>query len=582
MLLSVTLGIQSCKKDIDEDNNNSNAISLNFEKSTYSNFEIAQLILSNISLTQSEYTGTIDNDKTVRLIKVDSFLVTAIPQLNEGNHTLKVIINGQEFNAEFSTITQPVIADASNYINNFITEYNNQKNILLAQADSLPTTEKAQLLNDIQLIQEYINEANQQLANASDAEKQIAAQIIQANKVWMDELRQTIKELATSTSIFRRSGVRNHDDETRAAMEKFVEAKIKVIKHIPKIIACAAIGAGVGSAIPIPLLGTGVGAAIGAGIGLGNLLLDLQVLNIAIEDLLNIAFLPFQNLVGSGKTAIQFNNDEFKDLNIKIDYRTLYSADNTSSLPIVNTIVSGLRSVKRSWDDLMNSLPVGLSYGPKTIDNKTTYKIKPVRIHSDYLSLSNINNSDITYSENKTDGFFNVKFNSNSNTDLYFTFNVNYNNSQLGTFSQTFDGVLLANDPCDNGSMTAPVITGVNLECNTDNEIAFLISFTANGTGALIDGSYYGFCEKDSICYPTRLYFLSDGATEYDLAYNSYYVNLKSGNSNSGVIEVTLSYKGECQNGQSAAQSLQTNHPNAKWKFELMNQCNQRSNQVSF
>ena len=51
---------------------------------------------------------------------------------------------------------------------------------------------------------------------------------------------------------------------------------------------------------------------------------------------------------------------------------------------------------------------------------------------------------------------------------------------------------------------------------------------------------------------------------------------------NAGKDLRTLTGSGSCINGQSAAQSLESNYPNYEWKVELMNQCNQRSNQVSF
>jgi hypothetical protein len=149
------------------------------------------------------------------------------------------------------------------------------------------------------------------------------------------------------------------------------------------------------------------------------------------------------------------------------------------------------------------------------------------------------------------------------------------------------DGTQVAGSPltftasidCDPSSPNPPAINGVSMSCNANGHFVFDVSFTAPGSGALI-GSGFGSCDESQTCYPTRLYFWSPGATDFMIAANSYSATLKSGTVNSGVIEIDLGKN--CMPGKSAEESLQLYYTNYRWRFQLMNKCNQRSAIVEF
>ncbi|MCZ8297769.1 hypothetical protein [Flavobacterium sp.] len=187
----------------------------------------------------------------------------------------------------------------------------------------------------------------------------------------------------------------------------------------------------------------------------------------------------------------------------------------------------------------------------------------------------------------QSDGQLNlkVKFVGNPTaTSISSTLNYTYNDD-FSSFSGSFPIEVSEEDPCVN--MSAPVITAVNWECDsTTNEIAILISFTADGTGILVDGGS-GSCVPTGLCYPVRLYFNGPGQPGWAIASNAYEVSLKSGTVNQGVVEITFNtsngLKRFCISGKSAYESFLEHWApfNYEWKVELMNQCNQRSNQVN-
>lgn len=132
---------------------------------------------------------------------------------------------------------------------------------------------------------------------------------------------------------------------------------------------------------------------------------------------------------------------------------------------------------------------------------------------------------------------------------------------------------------CDPSTPNPPVINGVNVTCNANGHFVFEVSFTAPGSGVVV-GSGFGSCDESQTCYPTRLYFMNPGATDFMIAANSYSAILKSGTVNSGVIEIDLGKN--CMAGKSGAESLQLYYTNYRWRFQLMNKCNQRSSIVEY
>jgi hypothetical protein len=448
VLMTFVLGLSfsSCKKETDN-----NSASLSFEKTDYVSKEMSQLSVNALILSSTEYSGKIDDNIIVTLKRVDNALVFIMPELSAGIHNLKITIDNKDYIANFNITVPVTIADPNTVIASSLTSYNNQLTILNQMLDSLSGVDSLNLLNDLQIIQGYIDNANQLLATASIEEKQYAAQMIQANQGWTNEINNAISNLTIASQQLRNIGVNDYEAKVEQAMRDFVEAKITLIQHIPKIVLWTSTGF---------LVGNGIGAAIGAGISLGILFSDLEELNISIENLLDVAFTPFQNMfaerlamngnlsISQTKNNVSFTLGQPKPITVTQDYRSVYNGDANSTIPIVRSFVSGLVAIKNAWDDLMSTLPDALSFGPKTVDGISTYVTENIQVHSNYLSISNVSNSDLTYQIDRTNGYFNITFNGNVNGTVNFTFQINYNNSRFGTQSYLVSAALTGTTTC--------------------------------------------------------------------------------------------------------------------------------------
>lgn len=99
-----------------------------------------------------------------------------------------------------------------------------------------------------------------------------------------------------------------------------------------------------------------LGAAIGGGIGVGIVALNFKRLSAAQSVLLNNTFLPYENLLAKfKKSTLEFNSNEYTELSISANYRSINNGDLNSETPIVNTFVSNALRAKTLWDDLMKS-----------------------------------------------------------------------------------------------------------------------------------------------------------------------------------------------------------------------------------
>lgn len=463
----------SCKKEKNDTE------SLSFEKTDYQPYEIAQLSATNLSMSGDEYDGLIDEEVSVSLTNVEGVLVLTIPGLDAGSHSLTVSIDGKDYEATFNSSALSSIADPDVVISTTLGTYNTQITELTELIDSMSTVDTTVLLGDLQIIQSYIDDANQLLATASAEEKEIAAQFLQANQWWMDELNTAVSDLTIATNLLKNNGVEDYEQKASDAMFNFVNAVVDVVAHVPKLAKIATGGALAGGAAGsvIPGVGTGVGAAIGAGIAIGNALSDMTELNASIDNLLDASITPFQNLFaerlvgGAGvsyelehaennkmqvnaSNPVQFTVGQSKSLTVTQDYRSLYSADGTNTTPVVESFVNASTSLLAPWDNLMGILPTPLQFGPQTVDGISSYSTENKQVHSNHLTISNVSNSALTYSIDGADGFFNITFSGNVTGTENFTFDVNYSNAEFGAQSYTVSATISA--PCTptNGTFT--------------------------------------------------------------------------------------------------------------------------------
>lgn len=186
----------------------------------------------------------------------------------------------------------------------------------------------------------------------------------------------------------------------------------------------------------------------------------------------------------------------------------------------------------------------------------------PVNYNEVTLNSSNPN---VRYTLLKGTSGFDLTLTIDEATDQTTTLEVIYRQKKIQTISAT------VTPPCG----SEPVITGVTMDCDPQG-IRINVAFKAEGAGIMAFGGS-GWCDMANTCYPVRLYFFSPGASGFEIAANGYTVSMVSGTVNEGVVGIYI--KG-CLPGKSAAESLAAYYPNYRWRVQLMNRCNKRSNTV--
>ena len=285
-------------------------------------------------------------------------------------------------------------------------------------------------------------------------------------------------------------------------------------------------------------------------------------------------------------TAVEFFNNSEKSVTMNVGFRNLKTGDETIQADVANSFNKELlfatkdkeveaiyNKAKAKTTKLTANYP-----GFNGAIGKQAPTSVSLPVDGKDIIIKSVSDSRIGFTSSLSGSTRKVKIASNSTTDIEFNMLIAYKrNLDNKEVTQNISCLYKANN-CS--SMDPPVITGFNLDCNSNGVMVGLISFTANGTGAVI-GSGGGSCDPATNCYPVRLYFKNPGATDFSIAYNGYGVILKSGTVNQGVIEINWAGKG-CMNGKTAEESLKAYYLNYEWKIELMNQCGQRSAQISF
>lgn len=551
-----------CKKEKPEDNNpgttNNNGITA--EKTNVKTFEIINL---KVNQTLSDKYNATFGSTAIELLKTsDSTLTFYVPDVTEGAYALKFELADINFNV---TKTPEVNADqlVSVLFQNFDTK--------VSELNPVTNEEKSEVDSMNIFKQEILKVFN----SLTEEQKRQTALFYEANKEVFKSFSDNVQNnFDAPTSLGKQSDCPRTDyktfyDCTSANLANSYSNFKSSSREFVRMIAMA--GAMGGVALKMSALGP---VALGiTAVGM-SLPLSMAIYLGAVEvwpawvklrndtyEYLKAPWIFREELFNSIQT--EYGNDSYTDLNLDAGFRTLKSGDGDVTQN-TGTFISALSSLNTYWEKL-SSLFGKL---PSFQSNQ-----KNVTLTANEIKITNISNPYVKLFEQDGEK---VKFKSTTGNEETFTYNIKVNKEGF-VEEKTVDAKVLAGDPCTNGSMSAPVINNVQLECNSNNQIAMLISFTANGTGALIS-SGSGWCDPENTCYPVRLYFLNPGAPEYSIAYNGYNVRLKSGNSNNGVIEITIK---NCISGKSAIESLESYYPGYKWKIELMNQCNQRSNQIS-
>lgn len=432
------------------------------------------------------------------------------------------------------------------------------------------------------------NAFTQYFANLSDDDRIIAAKFYNTNKAIFDAVYTTNYDAIQGRMA----------NQTQADFD-FQLYRSLIAKHAFSVFVTAAAATaaakvrpyGVHTVVLVTVAGAGIYKSIDF---YDQIITDVfRVIGVKIDNILGLN----NRMANAPNTTLTLTDNQATTLPFVVNGRNFTNTDSNVQKEYVQTFFTS----KNKLNGFINDLNTAINWINNSVPLLTLSTIPNVDLPASVASNSFDTNAQVmqgfTFSVNhpnlslvnatlQSDGQLNlkVKFVGNPTaTSISSTLNYTYNDD-FSSFSGSFPIEVNEEAPCTN--MSAPVITAVNWECDTTNKIAILISFTADGTGILVDGGV-GSCVPTGLCYPVRLYFNGPGQPGWAIASNAYEVSLRSGTVNQGVIEITFSasngLKRFCISGKSAYESFLEHWApfNYEWKVELMNQCNQRSNQVN-
>ncbi|WP_034917633.1 hypothetical protein [Gillisia sp. CAL575] len=556
-------------------------IGLSAEKSQYAPYEIVTIPAAENFFTVQSFTAKI-NDMEIVVVVYENSAAFVLPNLNNGNYKLEFTLNTKNYFVPMTVSSLPNILGADQYFNDVQTSINqniNEINLQITQLEQNSTNpnEYTNLQNDVIKYTKLFNDYKALYNNLSAVEKQEFAKSMAANKNIIDEYNALTAALNSSNALLRTSQpVQDYEAAVELSATQFINSLEYTVAHVPIIL----IGA---KLVATPTGISSIGATIATGLVVTSFMFNVIETASAAVTLTNKSLIPYEFIAQTSQD--NFSSGVETVTIIQAKYRSLMASDgsNAGNGSTIITIVEKYNYFKDQYNGFISYFPSVFRPSNVMTSLKNSFNSTTRSIFNKYVGISNISNPNVTLQQlNQPDGSILVKATSTDDNDQTFTYDVNYTNGSFTIgLAKKMDAMVLSSNPCIRGTMSAPIITDVQLDCYTNYGFAILVSFTANGTGILPYSGYLS-CDPAQTCYPVRLYFLNPGATEYSIAVNSYSANLISGNINSGIVAITMVNDVSCINGQSAAQAFHDLYGNVEFKVELINQCNQRSNQVSF
>ncbi|WP_418511458.1 hypothetical protein [Corallibacter sp.] len=525
-------------------------------------FEVVSVTVSNLELTNNTYQATFGNSEITLIKYDDNSLIFSVPEIEEGTYSLSLSLGTLQFNVTETQVsnTDEII---QNVFDNFSTDIGNLDN-----SDPF-------IANEITEAQSYNTEVLALYNSLSDEQKRQTAMFYEANKEVFENFKNDIITNLNGPTILSRTPQSDCPTSNNKAFysctaENLGNSAIALKNSSKEFLQILTLAGASAYLAPASFGLSAVGTFLGLGTAAYIYMTEVRPHFIQFKSSLR-SFIG-ANWILTQETFLdvleEFNSESEASLNVTPNFRSMNSNDSGISQE-TGFFITSLNTLNGYWTQLTALFGNPINY-QETSENVYFDS------NSDQITITNISNSNV---ELESLSGQNVSFKSLSGDDESFSFDVEI--TKEGFSETTTINANVLNDPCSN--MTAPIINNVQLVCQNSSIVA-LIDFTADGSGALINDGF-GSCDPSELCYPTRLYFKNPGAPDFSIAANGYSVNLQSGDFNAGTIAIDIyRYNGSScgTNGETASQSLENAFPGYEWKVELMNQCNQRSNQVSF
>lgn len=320
------------------------------------------IVNTEIQLQQNEYEGTFGGQDIKLYKSAEKALVFNVPELNPGNQTLELKIDGSVGRLSFQVLANEVsdpnaklteeLINPMNTLNQNIEDY--LANNSFSEEVSLSLTSAKAMLND------FMKKFN----TLSDAEKMEIAQFYNANPFFTtDFLNVDSRNLLTGNSDY---------DCFDVNAKRVVVTTATVLGFVAALPALNAAGP-LGSIAALSGFIAGVYAA-------------QSIISAAHELLLNDCFMPFEHALSdvAGNTDdFEVNNDTFHNFKITTSDRHIVASDLSSSNAFVALLMRKIKVVTSKWNTLKTAV--------NTIILSTT------NWFSDWFGSSSSNYKAITY-----------------------------------------------------------------------------------------------------------------------------------------------------------------------------------------
>lgn len=460
LFLLVPLVYLGCKKENDDKQNNEVFL---LEKDTYQPMELASIKVEGITMYDSIYDGSFNNNISFKLKQVDSFLVFLVPgNLTVGTHNLSVEISGKSYSESFQLTAAPVIAQPDVYVGDFMTAADSALTELQQNISTFPQSVQADILANLQATDAWKAQWVQAYQDLDATERMNAALFLQSNNAAINELISAINEFNASARQLRINGVEDYENGVKFTIWNMLRANYKMKKEVTRFLLLT----GTGGLVFGP-----IGALVGAGIGIVRIVVVGNEVVAANQLVLDQAIQPDMLYDVRDKNTLTFYKGRYQNLEITNRYRTVYNADARGGTQMIGDLTKALSYFKESIEQIRSFIPDWLGGGTTDIGTIPTYTTSDIQVHSKYITIDNISISTITHEIDRTDGFFKVRFNIDGTDDHNFSFRVVYSDPYFGTTSKLViaelksDEVVITEVKVVNNAVL-PAETGENVHSN--------------------------------------------------------------------------------------------------------------------
>lgn len=458
-LIAVVLVIAiACKKTKNEDpipedpqTQNPTTGSITMNKTSYMPFEVAEITCNGITLNDTSYNVVVSGTVSVAK-KYNSKLYVVMPNIISGNYVLALNVSSKSYTSSFNLQVASVIPDPQVYFQGVITGMQNinqnNQTILNSLSSVTEIYSNPSYQQGINSVNNYLSALTTSFNALSSTDKAMLVQLLDANKHWTDEFQTAVDNLDYTVPTYMKSSLffDKLEEIFTARIQQYGIPAVTSGAVVSSIVTYGAVGLVFGASIAPAVAAVYVGVKV-AQFGMASYEASLNA------DLTNNYAAVATDCQGSFKMAsvnassLITNNIE-KQLNLPSEYRSLYSADGTSSVTSISKYSADLNMMYDNHLKIMSYAPSLNIAPPKKLSQINSPKTYNLNVHSDYITINNISDPNVNLvSTNKVNGALYLKFNTNKTTNQPFSFNINYS-SPTGQFVKTVNAELVMLSPC--------------------------------------------------------------------------------------------------------------------------------------